>query len=175
MAGAGGAAGSGGSGGTGGVTPLQVPDCVANLLAPCPTTGACMYEPTDAGTSWCFDSGVKIAWSVVPDARVCAGGGITVAQIFKPDGSACYSFESYLDGVAACEAWSYRWKDANGQVVATGLATIPQPQLTITCTSGSSARCTGAAAECCGVGPDGTPACTGGMQTGVTCNVGTCP
>jgi hypothetical protein len=44
MAGAGGAAGSGGSGGTGGVTPLQVPDCVANLLAPCPTTGACMYE-----------------------------------------------------------------------------------------------------------------------------------
>jgi hypothetical protein len=88
--------------------------------------------------------------------------------------SACYSFESSLVG-SSCEFWSYRWKDANGQVVATGYAPIPTHELTITCTSGGSAHCTGLSDACCGVGTAGGAACIGGAPNGATCSAGACP
>ena len=108
----GGTAGSGGSG-TG---DLELPDCVKALVAPGATAGTCTSERTDGGalSEICFDSGVRASFM----GDYAAGAGTRVVQVKKADGAPCYSFET--SSTTGGEILRYVWKDAAGQVVATG-------------------------------------------------------
>jgi hypothetical protein len=160
----------GGPGGTPFGPDLHLPDCVKNLVAPCDTVGACMAEVNAAGdlSQLCFDSGVRASFSGV-DASTGAG----VARLSKADGSSCFSFEATDVGGGAL---AYTWKDAAGQVVATGRNDpLGVPTIAITCAGGGeTATCYNPPSSpmsfCCGVSGLGNSTCDGA----VACDVGTC-
>ena len=113
-----GLAGSGIAGTGGGSPPLDLPGCLRDLFATCSITGACTYQPSDAGTSprLCHASGA----SSVTTGSVCStmGGGQTIV-VSKADGSVCYTLFHLGDTSQACESETYRWNDASGALVAT--------------------------------------------------------
>lgn len=173
-AGRGGAGGSTGMGGTTGAAQLELPDCVKNLVAPCATSGACKVEAIDAGAAknTCYASGVQVSQSGV----VYSSGPTTVKtfSVTKADGSPCYSLETSLIGG---EVYRYVWKDAAGEVVATGSDDrFTNPTNTITCANGGQTRTchspsinpTGA---CCTLNEFGNATCS----NSIPCPAGTCP
>ena len=129
-----GGAGTGGTGGstaTDGGAAFELPGCLRALLASCETTGACHTTISDAGSvdQTCFASGVRAAFTQVPNAAGC-NGAMGVVQVFKADGSPCYSFEQLNNPNTACESGTITWRDAAGLVVARGTASyggISQP------------------------------------------------
>jgi hypothetical protein len=111
---------------------LQLPDCVTALLASCPPEGTCTNGFTDAGalSDTCFVSGVHATFTSM-EAPGCRSTRLT--RVTKTDGSPCYSFESYADPNMGCTGFQFAWKDASGQVVATGTFnpdTIPSTMVT---------------------------------------------
>jgi hypothetical protein len=149
----GGPGGRPGTGGAGGGA-LLLPDCVTSLLASCPPEGTCVIGVADAGTlsDVCFASGVHASFTSVSNGTSCRGGSTRVTQVTKSDGSPCYSFESYADPDMACTGFRFTWKDASGQMVATGTFnpdTIPNTM--VTCAG------TGEALSCNRNIPDGGP------------------
>jgi hypothetical protein len=175
-------AGGGGGGGTGGTSTggtglggsgsggdLQLPGCVASVVASCQPEGACTTGTNDAGetSSVCFAGEVKAVVTNVASALDC-GGFITRATYTKPDGSPCFSFESYVDIGMACEGIRYTWKDAGGVVIATGLRNpYNTPTLTISCAGtaegqacDSGAISGGPSNGCCNITGLGLPTCS---------------
>jgi hypothetical protein len=72
--------------------------------------------------------------------------------VTKADGSPCYSFESHADPDMACTGFRFTWKDASGQVVATGTFNPDAlPDTTVTCAG------TGEVLSCNRNIPDGGP------------------
>jgi hypothetical protein len=183
VAGTGGGSGGAGSTGTAGTgdagSPLMLPDCLADLIGSCAPIGACVNGPTDGGvpSHICFEAGVRVTQTVVPDDRAC-GFGLQIARVTKPDGSLCYSVESYVDNGMACEGWRYTWKDAAGQAVANAISNpYLSPTLTITCTQGGVSTCdndflSGPGNSCCGLASYGVPVCPDGVR--ISCTTGSC-
>ena len=153
-----------------GGTAIALPDCLKNLMAACPTGGgACTRTTVDAGSEeYAFDSGVRVTSTTqpMPGFNYCFGGP-TVVTVRKPDGSVCYSLESYAFKQQACEYWTLTWRDASGATVATG-STGPgsgaASNPSIACTGGARATCEPRGNECCTLnffgGCGSTPACT---------------
>ena len=172
-----GGTGGGNAGGTGGTPALLLP-CLTNLLASCEPQGACTSS-SDAGVTAaiCFESGVRVTYSKVSKTGACAGFS-NVTVVTKADGSPCYSFESYFDSGMACEGERYTWRDAAGQLVASGVRNpYDNPSTRVLCTGGVASTChnpapLGASTPCCGITNLGTSQC---MYASQQCTAGSCP
>lgn len=102
-----------GVGGTSGL-PMRMPDCVADLHALCPASGACSKEEGPDSATYCYESGTK--GEVFQP--VC---GETITDTFyKADGSACFTRTTSLPLTLGCENYLMTWKDSDGATVATG-------------------------------------------------------
>jgi hypothetical protein len=103
--------------------------------------------------------------------------GVKVVVVANADGSPCYSVESWIDSGLACEGARYVWKDASGQVVATGERDWDS-KVSITCAATSEATsCKGPSGlsngdPCCGITGFGTPVC--GYPERDSCTPGAC-
>jgi hypothetical protein len=101
----------------------------------------------------------------------------SVVSVTKNDGSLCYTFEDQpVDHDCSERDWT--WKDATGQVVATGILGVADGgYATITCAVGGAwTHCepSGAQPLCCSVSPYGGDACPGGVSS-PACTAGSCP
>jgi hypothetical protein len=193
-AGAGGGSGGIGGGGQnggidGGVPTLELPKCVSDLLAACPTTGSCVRSENDAGqVDMCYGvdggagggGGVRTVFTPSHDpAMDCGFTGAGTTVVSKADGSPCYSFEAHEPQTMDCETHTWTWRDASGQVVATGSLTfVPHLTSQITCAvGGAKTTCTERAqspsTSCCNVSASGL-SCQAGAQPS-TCVAGACP
>jgi hypothetical protein len=148
---------------------LELPACLRDLIAPCPTTGACRFQGDDAGTSRmsCYSSGVRTEdrQSLHLSAEVGCQTLYT-QKVFKADGTLCYTSAYFMDA-GLCESTHYTWTDAADQVVATGL--YGSTGLSITCeTSDESLSCTGSVASRCPEVPAQHPFFS-------LCEAGACP
>ena len=130
-------------------------------------------------TDVCFDSGVHATFATVADTNSC--GGRRVVQVTRADGSPCYSYEKYVSNGTACEGTVYTWKDAAGQVVATGTSNpYSTPSHQITCTNGGQKKTChnpiifGSTGACCGITEVGVAGCAPPVVHG-RCRTGTCP
>ncbi len=162
-AGAGGAGtGGAGAGGAGASGVLALPGCVRDLAASCPTTGAC--TSTAARDSVCFAGGTR---AVTTGSACNATDAPVVTAVTTPAGAACYTFERVLHRGMACENGTLTWKNASGQVVATGSFGGGSfgAQVSISCAAGGeTSECKGP--ECSRALPFPTDACTEGTCTG---------
>lgn len=167
-----------GMGGRGGAGDLQLPGCVASVVAACAPEGTCTTGVNDAGAtaSYCFASGAHVALTTVASTLAC-GGSVTIASFMKPDGSPCFSFESYIVFGADCERTRYTWKNADGAVIATGLRDpYGMPTLTISCAGAApeqacdSGALGGTPNSCCNITELGLPTCSYPF-----CDPGACP
>jgi hypothetical protein len=161
-----------GGSGAGGRTDLVLPDCVQALVASCQPAGACVSELVDGG-AWselCFSSGVR----ATTEGDFVGSGGSKVISVSRADGTPCYSFQTTLIGG---ELYQYVWKDAAGQVVATGSeGPFATPTAQLTCAvGGQTTTCNGSfvnpTGACCSVSLLGNTTC-GGMPA---CTTGSCP
>ena len=171
----GGGGAPGGAGGAEANGPLQLPTCVAELMASCSIEGACTTAATDASlpTDVCFASGAHATFSEVRDSR----GPVTILRVTNADGSPCYTFERYL---VSGEATGYAWKNAVGGLVAEGRSDFyAVPSMSIHCSVGDESRsCNdmplqGKTSLCCGVNDLGTVYCPPRVGTGA-CVLGAC-
>jgi hypothetical protein len=147
---------------------LELPACVKNLVAACATTGTCTSEGT-AGTvsDLCFASGVRASFT----GEFAGTSGSKTVSVTKADGSPCYSFETSLHGG---EQLQYTWKDATGQVVATGSNSggFGTPSVQIMCAGGGETKtCDFSTDTCCDLTNLGNATCV----SPVSCTSGTCP
>jgi hypothetical protein len=185
-AGAGGVVLTGQGGATGGqdggavTTVLALPSCLRDLLAPCATQGACTATTAPAGWGdFCFDSGVRASASTVTNAGLC-GGTKSVMKVNKPDGTLCYTFESFRE--ETCQFWWGSWKDAAGNPVAqTVWGADPNWAVDILCNeTRETVGCDGPPPiaypppGCCNISQFGDAVCAGGAPMGACAN-GTCP
>ena len=164
----------GGPAGPDGGNAIALPDCLKNLMAACPTDGECTRTTVDAGSEeYAFDSGVRVTSTTqpMPGFNYCFGGP-TVVTVRKPDGSVCYSLESYAFKQQACEYWTLTWRDASGATVATG-STGPgsgaASNPSIACTGGAHATCEERGNRCCNLNS------LGGCGSTTDCSIGTLP
>ncbi len=145
---------------------LELPACVKNLVAACATAGTCTSEGTDAGavSELCFASGVRASFSGAATSRT------QTVSVTKDDGSPCYSFETT---VSFGEEYQYVWRDAAGQVVATGRNGFGiGGGAQIMCTDGGETKtCDYDGDACCDVTNLGNATCV----SPVSCTSGTCP
>lgn len=114
-----GGAGQGGAsaGMNGGNTKL--PGCLQELFDSCPA-GACTYQNDDQGKAdhYCYGNGVTGSYTF---NHICMKEGDAHFEVRKADGSLCYTVDTAgVSNLQACEHGSLTWKDASGQVVATG-------------------------------------------------------
>jgi hypothetical protein len=154
---------------------------VTALVASCATEGMCTaVRPGGGATSDIyFDSGVHVSF-----VGALAGDGDTqVVSVTKADGSPCYSFEATWGHIVANMdvRMTYTWKDAAGQVVATGssFSVDAMTSTGITCSAGAQVSCqsrqngsVGPPTPCCTIGSLGNAAC---VTSQFSCSVLTCP
>ena len=192
--GVGGGAGTGGTVGTGGAAragsavwpapvslaptrrSLALPGCLKDLLAACAPQGTCVATPADAaGSAFCFASGVRVTLTYRPISTLCNDSSVDVVTVSKPDGTPCYSYETYIDQGLGCEHSTHTWKDAAGNVVATGRRSLVfGNSVGITCmASGERTACEGRD-DCCNVSQFGGATCAVGVPP-VACTQGSCP
>lgn len=149
---------------------LELPACVKNLVAACATAGTCTSEGTDTGavSELCFASGVRASFT----GEFAGTHGTKTVSVTKADGSPCYSLETSLSGG---EILLYAWKDAAGQVVATGRNNggLWTECHEIMCADGSETKtCDGnSTGACCDLTNLGNATCV----SPVSCTAGTCP
>jgi hypothetical protein len=183
LTGGNGGQGTGGRGGAGASLQLELPGCVRDLLAPCAPEGSCVSEgtsgsnPASATVRDCFETGVRVSHGYAPDSRAC-GNGINYHDVKKPDGTACYRFESYYDADTACAVNRYVWKDAAGNIVASGSSANNAVQISCT-TSGESSSCqwvlpSSTSSLCCYLSNYGGTFCSAGVPA-TMCTYGSCP
>jgi hypothetical protein len=118
----------GSSGGNDGGVPQTIPCCVASLMAACQTDGACVRAAGDAGDGarTCYASGVKVISSAVPPpqsfeeclARPDGFCQRSLTEVYKPDGSLCYSKEIASYCGQGCEVTFETWRTGAGAIVA---------------------------------------------------------
>jgi hypothetical protein len=164
-----GGGGSGGGGAGGSVaTTWAPPSCLGDLFAACPMDGECHYA-AGVGLEYCFASGTSVDYVT---SHTCGASDVTSDKytVNKSDGSLCYTFEAVWH--PSCEfvaQWS--WKNAAGEVVATGSGDWGQgTHAGVQCAAGgASVTCSGGSCPFSGLtgalGPFGP----------TTCSAGTCP
>jgi hypothetical protein len=143
-------------------------------MAACPAEGECARTTVDAGSEAVFASGVRATFTTQPmpqGSNYCFGTS-TVVTVRKPDGSVCYSLESYALQWQACEYTYLTWRDASGAAVASGSTGGHVPAATsITC-GGASNDCPGlATSRCCTLNRFGAPSC----ESTTACSLGNLP
>jgi hypothetical protein len=108
------------------------------LFADCPTEGACHSNTIIAGHPdyFCYANGTHAEYRRTGG---CDGSGRVVLQVFKPDGSLCYTNE-VVQGLI-CEGETFSWKDPSGRMIATGSRYWAGTMLQCT-TGGETATCT---------------------------------
>lgn len=164
-------------GGPDGGIPSALPDCLKNLLAACPTEGECTRTPVDGGSEAVFASGVHATFTTqpMPQGLSYCFGTSTVVTVRKPDGSDCYSLESYAYTSTACEYTNLIWRDASGATVATGSTGGGSGAALVTsiaCTGGAPASCQASdTRRCCILNRFGAPGC----ESAPACPVGNFP
>ena len=160
---------------------LQLPGCLSDLLASCPTAGTCSFSSSATGEppEVCFASGVHAAFSSM-DAPDACNVGVHIVTVTTAAGTPCYSMESFVDSGMVCEGVRYTWKDASGQVVATAVENgFSTPRLVVTCASSGEKRSCGRATVegptdgCCRISDLGAASCTPPVGSG-TCSPGDC-
>jgi hypothetical protein len=121
------------AGGSGGKSygPLQLPTCLVDLLAQCPTNGACVPCPADAGSPQdagvdgsapppdvCYQSGVRVSYTGRAPTYGGTDSSTLTAQVKKANGALCYTLKtfSWYGG----ESVEYTWTDAAGNMVVIG-------------------------------------------------------
>jgi hypothetical protein len=182
--GSGGAAGGGSTAGRGGSigATLELPDCLRALLCACAPEGKCVEEASGPDASnVCFETGVRASLGYMAGSGSCPHGDLYV-HVPKANGTLCYRYEAYTATSTACEVTQHTWKDAAGNVVASGTSSSSlSGRITqITCaTTGVTASCgepvsVSPADSCCGVSRFGTAACTAGVPNAL-CTSGSCP
>ena len=174
--------GAGGQGGTGSAS-LELPNCLRDLMAPCAPVGMCVSD--SAGGQICYASGARASTSPLNEPLACDHIG-TSAQVNKADGTLCYTFESYAELTPGrCIAHRYTWKDAAGNVVATGMDDTDvdgtsELVMNISCTATSEVSACQQPTlpprpdRCCGLSLFGGAVCAGGVLE-PSCEAGTCP
>lgn len=187
--GAGGRTGGGGEGGEGGSGPggtgnARLPACVRDLFAACPIEGSCVRGvPPDAGqpARSCYSNGVTVrTGEAIGKCGAGPGEGIYRVEVTKPDGSPCYSFERCAMTI---DSFFYAWKDAAGNVVASGsegrTSSGSVQTLSFACAGGgATAACeyTPPAEErCLCIDLFGRDGCGVSAPPSPTCTAGTCP
>ena len=164
-------------------TPLTLPGCVLDLLSTCPVTAPC-YSSSNNGqlSKLCFaaatDAGAEVSASVGPAPPPTSGTADCWSQlvtVVKADGSPCYSFEQHETSLSDCQEFTWTWKDASGQLVATGRRRHDEATASVTCASGGAS--TGCAepypGSCCDVSLYGSVACPDGVNV-AACTPGVC-
>jgi len=169
-----------------------------DLLSTCPPVAPCAYSVGDGGTeSVCFavgadagtgaGAGARATVTTVPFSQLTGQG--TIATVTTADGSPCYSFEYLAPTQDDDMVHTWTWKDATGQVVASGsLSLVPGPAVgeysnlgVITCAaSGAETSCLDAyftpySTQCCDVSTYGAAVCPNGVSRSSACTVGGCP
>jgi hypothetical protein len=140
--GAGGAIGGApGGGGAGGADAAEPPSCLRALFAACPIEGTCTYADVDGGatTRYCYGSGTRAEYTTQGSCN--SPSPLTrVGRVTKPNGSLCYTVETRVGQNAACEGLTFVFKDAAGEVVASGFT--GSLTTTVSCaTGGETAAC----------------------------------
>jgi len=102
---------TGGTSGAGGMTLL--PRCLQELETACPIPASCAAPSADAGGF------VRVCTSGGGQCESDAGTPVQ-QQVYKADGSLCYTLTTETSPFAACEHATYTWTDATGNVVARG-------------------------------------------------------
>jgi hypothetical protein len=152
-------------GGPDGGLPSALPDCLKNLIAACPTEGECTQTAVDGGSEAVFASGVHATFTTqpMPQGLSYCFGTSTVVTVRRPDGSDCYSLESYAYTSTACEYTNLIWRDASGATVATGSTGGGSGAALVTsiaCTGGAPANCPASdTSRCCTLNRFGAPGC----------------
>ena len=105
--------------------------------------GTCPQEPLGPEAfEACFETGVRASSGYMMSFEAVPLGDLYV-HVRKPDGSLCYRYEAYIPASPSCEVTQHTWKDAAGNVVATGTSgSSPNWTTGITCAaSGETAIC----------------------------------
>jgi len=104
----------------------SLPACISDLVARCPPMGECSMTPFGNGPlTTCFANGIKVKTNIMFGTDLSIMG-----QTLNPDGSTCYAF----DGMSAGDGINLTWRDATGNVAATGTANMATMALSVTCT-----------------------------------------
>lgn len=129
-----------------------MPSCVLDLAAACAPAGACTTNV--AHDNWCFANGVTASYT----GNSCTSSTGSTLRVNGADGALCFTFESKANAGMACESGTFLWRNADGQIVATGGG--GGLGLTVTCAaSGEKASCSGAG---CGASTFDVSACVEG-------------
>ena len=140
----------GDSGGTGRL------GCLGKLLDGCISTDACRVSVPGQFPA-CYSDGTIVDFQV---SNGCTGDGVGRATVTRPDGSVCYTVENAIGYF--CESETLTWKNASGQVVATG--SFSGDSAKVTCADGTPETiCTG------------TEGCLGSFWYRPKCQQGACP
>jgi hypothetical protein len=190
--GAGGAGGNGSAGGSGGFAgqvdtdaaggvggavpggPIADLSCVQKLFDDCGAFSGCQTTD-DFPRRTCYAGGQTVETTYSDDCDAGASGSCptrtTTTTFRNASGGTCFTVESVCLAREACEVEHLTWKNANGEVVATGQASY---------FTGVQARCEDGGDECSVLGAI-TPG-SGSLNTGCTrtfppapCTAGTCP
>jgi hypothetical protein len=160
----------GGAGGTGGATAKSPPSCLRDLVAACPLEASCQSVAGASGATEraCYASGETVAVSYAGTCTISSPDLYRqVFEVRKADGSPCYSFETACYCGGFCEDSTWTWRNAAGDIVATGSSDI---------TGGDEVICAGTR-ETCQLGGLGSPSFTGSCRPpppAVGCTAGSC-
>jgi hypothetical protein len=170
--GIGGQSGTGNVGGSGGGVPGEL-SCVHKLFTDCGGLNFCQVNAS-APQHYCFAGGptadvarTECKW---PPSIPAEDETHTVVTVRNASGGLCFTIESVCYCSSACEITRVTWKNASGEVVATGVNDGPHVE----------AKCELDSAETCRVdapGPGGFVGDSSCIPTfpPPTCTTGTCP
>ena len=156
-------AGGSGSGGSG--SSVQPPSCLRDLFEACPLAEACTVDDVNGNGSLqrsCYDGGVR---AVMTKGSECSNREL---QVYKANGSLCYSYAVVAFAAHACEGPVTTWRDSDGAVVATGSQSstgsgTSGTTVNIHCENGDGASCKVSASSNCSSVLGSGPVCAPGV------------
>jgi hypothetical protein len=132
--------GGGHLGGTSGVA-LQLPSCLQNLMAACPTEGMSCTEVPALSPWVCYSPGptqAQLGWSADSSGALV----VPTASVFKGDGTDCYTLARQDPAQGSSGTGTYVWKAPDGSVVATATFNQSSGSMSVACSgTGESTSC----------------------------------
>jgi hypothetical protein len=134
ITGSGGSGGNGGIGGAGGQIVAELPNCLRDLMAPCPFAAPCHFNLAPGGVPEraCYAGGAVASFTHRGSCPPTEDRRSLTIEVLKSDGSACYSWEMDFACTGAVPDAIHTWRDASGTVVAIGR---DLPSFRVTCTA----------------------------------------
>jgi hypothetical protein len=102
---------------------VPIPTCLQELIATCPLEGACQAWVNDGGAAGapvqrlCYESGMRVIMREDPPISFC-GLLKQTTEVRRADGLLCYT--KTVEYINHCEGRAYEWRDAAGNLVASG-------------------------------------------------------